>query len=465
MKTTMMFTLLLGFASLAEAQDARGGLLEQLQEETRALTAVADRVVVRVSSAVNSRRDLTDPRHAAAQWAYLRLSTTVQVQPGTGLVEGVLVGTPPRVVVPHAFGTATTIAVHFPDGKRIKATRVAADEDLGIAVFKLPDSIAKDLKGVAPETDWSRLQVGSLAVLKGAEKGIGPLGLTLVRGVDRAFGRLDAATGTSGAALIGTGKTLLGIRARAMTTAQCASCHTTANTQGNLLVTASRFYRAAESGLAAHTAPVRNTRSPHFVPGPVIARVLKDLDEHGRIRHGYLGVVLGDAAMGDGRNAVVVNAALDDSPASKAGIERGERILTVSGQTITNAALFSRALALRLPGEVVTLQVANHAGDKREVKVTLGDRADAKEGALGLDSIGLHCVDLTDGVRAFLGLGSDVNGVVVQHVAKGGCAARVGMRRGDVVTEAGLVVDAGAAVAEEVVGLDTGIPRQHRYAG
>ena len=222
---------------------------------------------------------------------------------------------------------------------------------------------------------WDELAGGSLAVVAGGT-GNGLMGLSLLRTVDARLGRLDAADGPSGAALVGVKGTLLGLRStsRVVDTTSCQACHQPTRADVRVIppgtaVVADEYATALRAWTTASTSSSRAEASPHFIPGPVIHRVLQDLDAHGRIRHGYLGVVLGDAA-GEG---VRLSAVLADSPAQAAGLKTGQRIVSVDGVPALTSAVVSRALALKRPGEEVVFGVT--AGGKDDAAADVHVRA------------------------------------------------------------------------------------------
>jgi serine protease Do len=125
---------------------------------------------------------------------------------------------------------------------------------------------------------------------------------------------------------------------------------------------------------------------------------------------------------------VPVTAVLDGSPAQQAGLKAGARIRTFDGVPCDGAATFSRLLALREPGDEVTLAV-----DDVELKVTLGDRDAAQASLVSEESLGMTCVDVGPELRSFLDLAEDVRGVVVRDVRHGSPAQAAGIARGDVL--------------------------------
>ncbi|MFI5402142.1 MAG: hypothetical protein ACHQ1G_04335, partial [Planctomycetota bacterium] len=140
---TIAFLLLVACA--ARAQDS---LVERFENELRALVANVDASAdgALVSAAAGTlRRDTRDMRF-----------NVYHFQPAvTGAA--ILVGTPPRVVAAYsAVGEAELVKVRLGDGRVVAAARWGGDPDLGVVVFKLPDEVAKALKGVDVEGDWSR---------------------------------------------------------------------------------------------------------------------------------------------------------------------------------------------------------------------------------------------------------------------------------------------------------------------
>ena len=326
--------------------------------------------------------------------------------------------------------------MHLADGREAEAKLLDADAELGVAVYALPDD-AEGVRGLRVAETWDELAGGSLAVVAGGT-GNGLMGLSLLRTVDARLGRLDAADGPSGAALVGVKGTLLGLRStsRVVDTTSCQACHQPTRADVRVIppgtaVVADEYATALRAWTTASTSSSRAEASPHFIPGPVIHRVLQDLDAHGRIRHGYLGVVLGDAA-GEG---VRLSAVLADSPAQAAGLKTGQRIVSVDGVPALTSAVVSRALALKRPGEEVVFGVTAGGKDDAaaDVKVALADRTEAQKDMVTAETVGLECVELDRGLRRYLGLDEDTGGVVVQDVRHGSAAHRAGMRRGDLI--------------------------------
>lgn len=116
------------------------------------------------------------------------------------------------------------------------------------------------------------------------------------------------------------------------------------------------------------------------VPASEIRKVLGDLIAGREIKRGWLGLSLlhVDPVMAarlglDLPGGAIVNLAVEESPAWRAGIRRGDVILTCDGDPVaTNADLFYKTYSKR-PGDEVELAYARR-GARRTVKVKLAER-------------------------------------------------------------------------------------------
>jgi len=133
----------------------------------------------------------------------------------------------------------------------------------------------------------------------------------------------------------------------------------------------------------------------------------------------------------------IVSDVAPDSPASEAGVERGDVIVEVDDQPIEDARALQLRIARSSPGEKVNLTMIRD-GRSDSISVELGEADSDKPVAAGQfpsgGELGLTVQPLTDQIARQLGL-KDVSGVVVTAVEPGSPAAEAGLRRGDVVEE------------------------------
>jgi len=130
-----------------------------------------------------------------------------------------------------------------------------------------------------------------------------------------------------------------------------------------------------------------------------------------------------------------------NSPAAKAGIESGDVIISVDGNSVNDARDLARRISTMAPGASVKLGVL-HQGQEKTVTVTLGTLPKEKAAAASQEKSGA----MPDSDMPKLGLtlapsnkptGTDANGVVVTAVDPNGVAADHGFQVGDVILDVG----------------------------
>lgn len=101
---------------------------------------------------------------------------------------------------------------------------------------------------------------------------------------------------------------------------------------------------------------------------------VEELADGGPRPRGYLGVMLGDVAGDPGRaEGVLVTGVAPGSPAAEAGIEPGDRILSVDGRLIADAQSLSKAVEGAPVGGELTLGI-----DRRGAEIEIKARTRAK---------------------------------------------------------------------------------------
>ncbi|MCB1507203.1 MAG: trypsin-like peptidase domain-containing protein [Hyphomicrobiaceae bacterium] len=114
------------------------------------------------------------------------------------------------------------------------------------------------------------------------------------------------------------------------------------------------------------------------VPASIVQDVIQQLRDHGEIQRGWLGVqiqgvdenIAAAAGLDAARGALVV-APQPDSPATLAGIQRGDVIVAVNGEAIATPRELSRMIARLDPGAEVAVTVIRE-GAEQVISVTLG---------------------------------------------------------------------------------------------
>jgi serine protease Do len=185
------------------------------------------------------------------------------------------------------------------------------------------------------------------------------------------------------------------------------------------------------------------------VPVNMAKQVMDDLIKFGRVKRGWLGVYIqaltkefAEAYGVEEDNGAVISDVIADSPAEKAGLKRGDVILTVSGEKIKNHQEFVAKIRQRLVGDKVSLGIIRNR-EKSTVQVTLGEipgsdddstAALSSDGTRVLKNLGLEVGPVTEEIQKKNDL-KNREGIVVQSVETGSMAQRGGIREGDIILE------------------------------
>jgi serine protease Do len=134
----------------------------------------------------------------------------------------------------------------------------------------------------------------------------------------------------------------------------------------------------------------------------------------------------------------LVSAVSEGSPAERAGVERGDVILTVDGQPVSDGNGLRNRIAGTKPGSTVVLGLQRD-GKSRTTKVELGELRAAnaestKPGNGEGGRLGLAVRPIAPDEARELGL-QGTGGLLVAEVDPSGPAAAAGIRPGDVIEQ------------------------------
>lgn len=307
----------------------------------------------------------------------------------------------------HVVKGAEEIKVKLADGRIFDGVLIGTDPDTDVAVLKIEDS--NELP-VAVLGDSDALQVGQWALAIG-----NPFGLdsTLTVGVISATGRTD-----------------VGIEAFEDFIQTDASINP-GNSGGPLL----NIYGEV---IGINTAIVASGQGIGFAIPINLARLIAgQLMETGEVVRGYLGVgiqplspVLAESFGLDRVTGALVNQVLADSPASAAGLRRGDLLLTYNGREVSGVRSLQLLVANTPAGGTVKLGILRD-GERMELPVTIASREQQAATNETMDSG-------TDQAGRKIGLGLTVipteeGGVRIEAVDPEGASARGGVRPGDLV--------------------------------
>ncbi len=315
----------------------------------------------------------------------------------------------------HVVEGATKIVVVLPDkkdaedGTELKAKVIGTDPKTDLAVLKVESKT--DLPSVEWE-DSKNVEVGDWAIAIGSPFS---LSRSVTVGIVSAKGRSSRVIGADYAELIQTDAAI-----------------NPGNSGGPLCTLTGKV-------MGINTAIY--TRSGGYmgigfaIPSTVAKEITDKLISDGKIIRGWLGVYIqpiDDVLAGELgiKSGVAVHAAMEGSPAEKAGLLAGDVIIEVDGKKIEDVNQLQRFIAAFKPGQKVRIKVIslNQGKATRNLTVKIGELPDTEpeikkaEGSSEPDRLGL----LTS-------FNPQAGGVVVAGVQPGSVAEGAGLKEGDVI--------------------------------
>lgn len=320
----------------------------------------------------------------------------------------------------HVVDGASDVLVTLSDKREFKAKVIGTDPKTDIAVLKIN---ASDLPTVV-FGDSAKVQIGDYALAVGDPFGVGQ---TVTMGIVSATGRANLGIeayedfiqtdapinpGNSGGALVNDRGQLVGINTAII-------AHGSEGNQG--------------IGFA--------------IPVNLARNVMDEIIKNGKVTRAYLGIVPQDVTpsiakafgLKEAKGALVGDVSAD-SPAKRAGLERGDVILDVNGKPVTDSNQLRMNISMMHPDTRVALKVLRN-GAERDMTATLAEMPN-EEASLNNKSegtksslSGVSVQDLDAQTAQQLGLPSSTTGVVVTRINPASPAADSGLRRGDVIQE------------------------------
>ncbi len=179
------------------------------------------------------------------------------------------------------------------------------------------------------------------------------------------------------------------------------------------------------------------------IPINLVKEILPQL-KAGKVTRGWLGVMIQDITPELAESfgfkqtkGVLVSDVVQDGPADKAGIKRGDIVTAFNGKDVDNAHALSRLVASTSPNSSVAVHLIRDAKVK-EIKATVGTMPDegietpspAKDSAWGLT-----VQNITPDLAKRFGWDESERGVVITEIQPGSAAGDSKLRPGDLIKE------------------------------
>jgi serine protease Do len=323
----------------------------------------------------------------------------------------------------HVIDGAKKITVKLPDGRSLDAKLIGADAATDVAVLRVKSD--KPLPTVEFGDD-RQLRVGDWVVAVG-----NPFGLSnsVTAGIVSSIGR-D----------IGSGPYTDFIQIDAPIN-RGNSGGPTFDLRGQVIGMNSMIFSPSGGSVGIGFA----------IPASTIRDVIEQLEAHGRVARGWLGVeiqsitpeIASSLGMTEPKGAIIASV-VPDGPAAKAGLKQGDVVLQVNGKQVEDSRDLSRRVAALAAGTTASLTVNRggkvqtitaHIAPRKDEKVASNDKGEAVPGAVGAtgEAMGLGLAAVTPETRRVFNLDDGAQGVLITKVDPDSDAADKGLQPGDVV--------------------------------
>jgi serine protease Do len=334
----------------------------------------------------------------------------------SGLGSGVIVDKEGYILTNnHVIKDADEIVVKLSDKREFKGKVIGADPKTDLAVIRIDDG---DLP-VIKIGDSDDLKVGETVIAIGNPYG---LSQTVTSGIVSATGRANVGIadyedfiqtdapinpGNSGGALVNIKGELVGINT--------AIFSTSGGYQGIGFAIPTNMAKAVMKSLIKEGKVVRGWLGVSIQP------VSEDIAEHFKLKE---------------QKGALVAEVVEDSPAEKAGLQRGDVILKYEGKDVDDPGHLKNMVAATLPDSTVET-VVSRDGKEKTIQVKIGELPSDMKMASGVydyDNVfdGVSVQNITSDLRKSLNIPQRVSGVVINAVDADSAAA---LKKEDVIME------------------------------
>jgi serine protease Do len=181
------------------------------------------------------------------------------------------------------------------------------------------------------------------------------------------------------------------------------------------------------------------------IPSNMAKSVMDSIIKTGKVVRGWLGVSIQDMTPELARHfglkeeeGCLVTDVVKDSPAEKAGFQRGDIITEFEGKPVEDSSSLRNMVAMSSPGTKAGVTVLRD-GKSKLLSVTLGELPEKVASAPVKSQYrnvmrGVHVQNLTPDIRRQVDVPKEVNGVIITDIDSDS-AASIALRAGDVIEE------------------------------
>jgi serine protease Do len=181
------------------------------------------------------------------------------------------------------------------------------------------------------------------------------------------------------------------------------------------------------------------------IPASTVKMVVSQLKDTGSVTRAYIGVQVQPVTAGiaeslglKNASGALVDEAQPNTPAAKAGVQAGDVITAVNGNSVKDSRSLAREISAMAPGSTAKLDILRK-GEQKSIEVTLAKMPNQPEKQA-------NAGEMDNGSTPHLGIsvapasdvaGAGSNGLVITAVDPEGPAAEHGLKSGDVILDVG----------------------------
>ncbi|MBE0490920.1 MAG: Do family serine endopeptidase [Sulfurospirillum sp.] len=179
------------------------------------------------------------------------------------------------------------------------------------------------------------------------------------------------------------------------------------------------------------------------IPANMAKKVATSLIEDGKIERGYLGVTIADLSndlkeIYKNDHGAFIMSVEANSPAAKAGLKRGDLILSIDNQKVKNANDLKNIIGNKKPNAQVSVEYEDANNKVKSAKLKLSNLEKGKNSLKTGDNEfldGLLLEELDAQTRYRYQMPNTLKGVLIVDIKEGSKASKNGFAAGDIITQ------------------------------
>lgn len=175
------------------------------------------------------------------------------------------------------------------------------------------------------------------------------------------------------------------------------------------------------------------------IPSNIVRKIVTDFIEKGEVQRGFAGMEVRELSADEledlelAGSALRIVSVLEEGPAYKAGLRKGDAIVSVAGHQLTGKSDYDEHLAYLRPGDELEVDWLR-SGNKKTAAIVLISKQDNQalvmKGAVSSDRLGADFQPLNASDLAQFGLNQ---GIRIINIRRGGAIAQMGLPNGFVI--------------------------------